>query len=144
MAKAKIVLDTSVLVAGFRSRRGAAFRLLSLVGTRRFDIALSVPGVLEYEEALRRIPWLTESDIQDILDYLCSIAIHQEIFFLWRPYLRDPKDDMVLELAVAAGCTAIITYNQRDFAGAEDFGLRVLTPAAFLDELARRERGGIR
>lgn len=114
--------------------------LLSLVGTGRFDIALSVPLVLEYEEVLRRqSPWLNESDVKDLLDYWCAVAIQQEIFFLWRPYLRDPKDDMVLELAVAASCTAIITYNQRDFGGAESFGLRVLTPARFLDEIGGTE-----
>ncbi|MFQ5794465.1 MAG: putative toxin-antitoxin system toxin component, PIN family [Candidatus Bipolaricaulia bacterium] len=138
MAETKVVLDTSVLVAGLRSRRGAAFALLSLVGTGRFDIALSVPLVLEYEDALLRQveeSWLKESDVGDLLDYLCSVAIRQEIFFLWRPYLRDPEDDMVLELAVAAGCEAIITYNRRDFANAESFGLRVLTPAEFLDEI---------
>ena len=133
MAKAKIVLDTSVLIAGSRSRRGAAFVLLSSVGTGRFDIALSVPLVLEYEAVLRR--QVKESDIKDLLDYLCAVAIRQEVFYLWRPYLRDPKDDMVLELAVASNCEAIITYNQRDFAGVEGFGLRVLTPAEFLNEI---------
>jgi predicted nucleic acid-binding protein len=56
----------------------------------------------------------------------------QEIFFLWRPYLRDPNDDLILELAVAAGCDAVVTHNTRDFVGAERFGIDVLTPAAFL------------
>lgn len=78
---------------------------------------------------------LDESDIAAILDYMCSVADHQEIFFLWRPILRDPGDDMLLEVAVAADCQAIVTHNVRDFAGAEKFGLRVLTPSAFLQEI---------
>jgi predicted nucleic acid-binding protein len=136
-----VVLDTSILVAAFRSRRGAAFRLLSRVGTGGFDIAVSVPLVLEYEDApLRQIAdtSLSESDVHDVLDYLCSVAKRQEIFFLWRPLLQDPKDDLVAEVAVAAGCDAIVTYNRRDFAGIEQFGIRVRTPAELL-----RETGGL-
>jgi len=136
-----VVLDTSVLVAAFRSRRGAAFRLLSRVGTGDFGIAVSVPLVLEYEDALLRQladTSLRESDVHDVLDYLCSVAKRQDIFFLWRPLLRDPNDDLVAEVAVAAGCDAIVTYNRRDFAGIEQFGIRVLTPAELL-----REAGGL-
>jgi putative PIN family toxin of toxin-antitoxin system len=136
-----VVLDTSVLVAAFRSRRGAAFRLLSRVATGDFDIAVSVPLVLEYEDVLLRQladTSLSESDVHDMLDYLCKMARRQEIFFLWRPLLRDPKDDLVAEVAVAAGCDAIVTYNRRDFAGIERFGIRVLTPAELL-----RETGGL-
>ena len=69
----------------------------------------------------------------DILDYLCAMATKQEIFFLWRPSLRDPKDEMVLETAVAGGCSAIVTYNKRDFQGAEQFGLAISTPKEFLE-----------
>jgi predicted nucleic acid-binding protein len=52
--------------------------------------------------------------------------------------LKDPGDDLVLEVAVAGGCQAVVTYNRRDFAGAEQFGIRVLTPAQFLAELETR------
>ena len=62
-------------------------------------------------------------------------AWRQEVFFLWRPFLPDPKDDMVLELAVAAGCDAIVSYNKRDLAGAERFGVRLCTPKEFLTEI---------
>ncbi len=136
------MLDTNILVAGLRSRRGAAFKLLSLIGTKRFELAVSVPLVLEYEGVLlqqAKESWLQPTDIQAILDYLCAVSKHQEVFFLWRPFLRDVKDDMVLELAVAAGCQAIVTSNQREFAGVERLGIRLLTPAAFLHEL-----GGLR
>jgi predicted nucleic acid-binding protein len=72
------------------------------------------------------------ADIEAVLNYLRSIGEHHEIFYLWRPMLRDPKDDLVLELAVAAGAESIITYNQRDFAEAETFGVRVETAKEFL------------
>ena len=133
-----IVLDTNVIVAAVRSRKGAAFQLLSLVGSARFHIAVSVPLVLEYEDALLRQlaeTSLSKADIHAVLDYLCSVGKHQDIFFLWRPMLRDPKDDMVAEVAVAAGCDSIVTYNRRDFVGVEKFGMRVLTPAEFLREI---------
>ncbi|GIX46104.1 MAG: PIN domain-containing protein [Candidatus Tectimicrobiota bacterium] len=132
----QIVIDTNVLVAGLRSRRGHAFRLLQLVSTGRFTIHLSVPLVMEYESVLRRerpalsVPW---SVIEAVLDYHCAVAHRHAIFFLWRPFLRDPKDDMVLELAVHAACDYIVTYNKRDFAGAEAaFNLKIVTPGEFL------------
>lgn len=100
-----------------------------------FDIHISVPLVLEYESILlREISKLTvnETEIRDLIDYYCSVAIHHQIFFLWRPYLPDPKDDMVLELAVTAQCDSIVTYNTRDFRGIDKFGLTTINPADFL------------
>jgi putative PIN family toxin of toxin-antitoxin system len=131
----RIIVDTSVLVAGLRSRRGAAFRLLTEVGKTSFEIALSVPLVLEYEDVLLRHAekmGLAADDIDALLDYFCRVAHLQRIFFLWRPLLPDPKDDLVLEVAVAAECEAIVTYNVRHFAGAERFGIQVLEPGPFL------------
>lgn len=131
-------MDTNVVVAGLRSRRGASFRLLSEVGTGRFDIALSVPLVLEYEEALRRhrkSTGLSAQDIDVILDYFCSVGNLQEIFYLWRPFLQDRKDDLVLEVAVAGNCYAIVTYNRKDFQGVEQFGISLMEPGTFLQKL---------
>jgi 2-deoxy-D-gluconate 3-dehydrogenase len=71
-------------------------------------------------------------DVRDLLDAICSIAHQQAIFFLWRPLLPDPKDDMIAELAVAAECAAVVTHNVRDFAGADRFGVNVLQPGWFL------------
>jgi predicted nucleic acid-binding protein len=109
-----------------------------LLGSGRFEIHLTVPLALEYEEVARRligeIP-LTEAEIDDIIDYICHIAVPREIDYLWRPLLRDPKDDMVLELAVAGACDFIVTFNGRDFRGAEAFGIRVVTPKEFLEEI---------
>ena len=138
MPISQIVIDTNVLVAAQRSKRGASAKLISLVGTNRFDMHISVPLVLEYEEVLLRQRAelnLTQEDVADLIDAFCALATHQNIYFLWRPYLRDRKDELVLELAVAAQCDYIITYNQKDFGGADKFGIRVIGPRAFLQEI---------
>ncbi len=138
MRRPTVVLDTNILVAGLRSRRGASHRLLQLLGTERFEIAISVPHVLEYEDTLMRqvdVIGLEASDITTVVDYVCSIGQRQEIYFLWRPVLRDPKDELVLELAVAASCDGIVTFNKRDFAGASQFGLWLMTPREFLTQI---------
>lgn len=138
MSVPQIVIDTNVIVAGLRSRNGSAFRLLTLVGSQQFGIHLSVPLVLEYEEVLlRELPNLLvdAADIQTLIDFHCSVATHHQIFFLWRPYLPDPKDDMVLEVAVKAACDSVVTYNVRDFVGIERFGVRAITPAQFLESI---------
>lgn len=134
MNRPLVVLDTNVVVSAFRSRRGASFRVLAEVDSGSFDIALSVPLVLEYESALlaQRLGAISESDVQTTLDYLCRVGDQHDVFFLWRPALRDPKDDMVLELAVAAGCAAIVTFKNRDFRGAGRFGVDSWTPGELL------------
>ena len=134
----RIVIDTSVLVAALRSRRGAAFRLLSLVGSNAFDHCLSTPLLFEYEAVMKRpggVIRMTPEQTEPILDYLCATAHRQRIHFLWRPFLRDPADDMVLELAVAGSCDAIVTYNLRDFEGIGRFGIRAMTPQQVLARL---------
>jgi len=131
----RVVLDTNILVAATRSRRGASFHLLSLLGRGDFEIALSVLLVLEYEDVLVRhlgSSELTGDDIGVLSDYLCKVGKRQEVFFLWRPKLRDRGDDMVLEVAVAAACEGIVTFNRRDFAGAEEFGLNLYAPGQFV------------
>jgi putative PIN family toxin of toxin-antitoxin system len=131
----QVVIDTNVILPGLRSRRGSAFQLLALIGTEQFELHLSVPLVLEYTEVLlRELPnlYLSREEVDDLVNFYCAVGVHHEIFFLWRPFLRDPKDEMILELAVKAGCENIITYNTRDFAGVEQFGLTVLKPSEFL------------
>ena len=130
-----MVLDTNVLVAGLRSRRGASFRLLELVGADAVRPVLSVPLVLEYEAVLKRqakVLGLTPRAIDGLLDDLCLLSEHHVVYYLWRPTLRDPSDEMVLELAVAAGCPHIVTHNVRDFAGSERFGVEPYTPQQWL------------
>ena len=131
----RIVIDTNVFVSALRSRHGASFRLLMLLGGKQFKACVSVPLVLEYEDAGKRLGrefGLTHHDIEDIIDYICNVADRREIHFLWRPILKDPKDDLVLELAVEASAKFIITYNKRDFVGVEKFGVQILTPKEFL------------
>jgi putative PIN family toxin of toxin-antitoxin system len=136
MSPVQVVIDTNVLVAALRSRRGASFKLLSLLESGQFQIHLSVPLVMEYEEILvrnRTALGLLGSDVSDLLDYLCLIAELHEVHFLWRPLLRDPKDEMILELAVKAGCDYIVTYNESDFSGIEQFGIRTVTSRELLE-----------
>ena len=129
------MIDTNVLIAALRSDRGASFLLLSLIGLKKFDIHISVPLILEYEEAARKIKWKDKpkwNHILDIIDYICLVGKHNKIHFLWRPRGYDLRDEMVLEVAVAGNCNAIITYNKKDFAEAVSFGVELFTPKEFL------------
>lgn len=139
MNPSQIVIDTNVFVAALRSQHGASYKLLMLLESGKFEFNLSVPLVIEYEEAGKRLVGkkssLKASDVDDILDYVCSVANRRKVYYLWRPFLSDPKDDMVLELAISAGCEIIVTYNKDDFKGVEQFGIRVLTAQEFLREI---------
>jgi putative PIN family toxin of toxin-antitoxin system len=138
MTPLQIVVDTNVFVAALRSQYGASYKLFMLLDSDKFAIKLSVPLTIEYEEAgkhlVGKLP-LEAGDIDDILDYLCAVANQRKVYDLWRPFLSDPNDDMVLELAVSAGCEIIVTYNKTDFAGVEQFGIRGMTAQEFLQEI---------
>lgn len=130
------ILDTSVLVAALRSQRGASFQILRAIRAGDIRIAVSVALVLEYESVLLRpglITHFTEQELRRIVDGLCLLADHQQVFFAWRPFLSDPDDDLVLELAVAASATYIITHNTKDFHGSDSMGVSAITPATTLD-----------
>ena len=131
----RIVIDTNVIVSALRSASGYSFKLLSIIDDERISVALSVPLILEYEDVVKRDRSrikLTRLELDDVSDYFCRVAEHRRIFYLWRPYLKDPKDDMVLELAVEAECEFIVTFNKKDFEGIEEFGLKAVTPKEFL------------
>lgn len=132
----RIILDTSVLVAASRSRNGASYALLSMLPSRQFEIALTVALYTEWQSVLTRPehlpPGTNANDAMGFLRYLASIAHLQDVHFLWRPFLRDPDDDMVLECAVASGCQYIITHHVKDFKRATELNVRALTPAEFL------------
>ena len=139
----RIVLDTNVLIAALRSQKGTSYALIQHIHRPEIQIVVSVPLVLEYEKvAMAHLAQLgfSAEDIQAYIDYLCSIAHRQEIYYLWRPFLRDPADDMLLELAVAAQCDYIITFNKRDFAGSDQFGIFAITPKEFFTILAKGQR----
>jgi putative PIN family toxin of toxin-antitoxin system len=133
----RVVFDTNILVAAARSRQGASFALIHSIPTPAFQLCLSVSLYVEWQAVLTRKenlpPDRTEKDALGFLRYLASQSHLQEIHFLWRPFLPDPNDDMVLELAFAAGSRYIVTHNVRDFHGSEELGVRALTPRDFLN-----------
>jgi putative PIN family toxin of toxin-antitoxin system len=129
-----IVLDTNVVIAALRSRRGASFAILRQFG-QGWEPLISVPLILEYEavgkrEAQRlKIP---ESTVESIIRAFCFMGRETDIHFRIRPFLPDPKDEFLLELAVAGRADAIVTHNVRHFPGVERFGIQLLTPREFL------------
>jgi putative PIN family toxin of toxin-antitoxin system len=133
-----IVIDTSVFIAALRSQYCAAYQLLMMTGTGRFEVNLSVPLVLEYEEVAARqsdVLRLSAEDIEGIIDYLCFVGQRRKIHYLWRPVLCDPKDDMILEVAVAGRCEYLVNYSTHDFRGSDKFGIKIVTPQAFLQKI---------
>jgi len=128
-------------VAAAHSRDGASFALVSSIPSPRFQICLSVGLYTEWQDVLTRTehlpPGQTSEDALRFLRYLASQAQLQDIFFLWRPFLSDPDDDMVLELAFAAGCRYIVTHNTKDFRGSEQLGSAAITPRDFLAIVTR-------
>ena len=138
MKQHRAVIDTNVLYSGLYSATGASFKILRLIEKGRITPLLSTTLVFEYEEVLKRnqkILNLTDQAIEDVLNGLCALSECRRIHFLWRPQLPDPKDDHVLELAVAAEGADIVTHNVKDFAKASLFGVRIITPAKLLGEI---------
>lgn len=141
----KIVLDTNVIIAGLRSKSGASYQLLRLLSAGQLDFLLSIPLLLEYEAVLKRASnraatQLSDEDIETILDMICFAGKETSIFYLWRPKLTDPQDDMVLELAVNGQADAIVTFNINDFGNEPaKLGIKLLTPGAFLHYLQQQE-----
>lgn len=135
----RIVLDTSVLVAASRSRNGASFQIVSMLPSPKFEIALTIAVYTEWQAVLTRPDHLPPGATADMalgfVRYLASVAHLQDVHFLWRPFLRDPDDDMVLECAVASGCEFIVTHNVKDFRRVEELNVRAISPADFLNRL---------
>ena len=108
-----------------------------------FQVNLSTPLVLEYEEVAKRMKAklsLSAHEIEEVINYICLVGNQHRIFYLWRPFLKDPKDDLVLELAVAGTCDYIVTYNIKDFAGVkEQFGIQIVTPKEFLAQIGDKQ-----
>jgi len=130
-----VVLDTNVLVAGLRSSLGASNAILRRQALGEFRAAVSTSLCLEYDDVLNRpglLPSYNAAQITLFLDSFCAVADEAFIYYRWRPFLPDPKDDLVFECALASGATHIVTHNERDFRGAEAFGISIVTPAQFL------------
>lgn len=132
----RVVVDTNVLVAALRSNLGASFAFVSQLPSSKFQTVVTVPLYTEYQDVLTRPENMTGASSREailgFLRYFAQISHRQEVFFLWRPWLKDPKDDMVLEAAVASQSHFIITFNQKDFSNINRFGIQITTPKEFL------------
>ena len=129
----RIVVDANVLVTATRNRDWPSFALIQLVRTRSVLICCSPALFLEYEDVLRRpeqraVSGLRIKDVDAILNELAALLEPVLTHYQWRPQLRDPADEMVLEAAANARVDALVTYNLRDFLPAERFGISVLAP----------------
>lgn len=113
----KIVPDTHVVLAAAYSRRGASSRLLGMLADGAYEIALTLPLFPEYRDVLLRDSTMTlgvdRSVATELCEDLAAVAHGQTVYFLWRPWLRDPNDNLVLEAAVASGAKHIVTHNVR-------------------------------
>src|ERR1017187_7660712 len=122
----RVVIDTNVLVSALRSRRGASFRLISLLGDPRWQPIVSVALVFEYEEVGKREAGrlgLAEWVVESIIDTFCRLGAQHAIRFRLRPILRDPNDEFLVELAAASQADFLVTHNLRDFRGSEVYGI---------------------
>ena len=138
----KLVIDTNVVVAGVRSRTGASNPLLVAGFRGRFRWCCSVPLFYEYEDVLSRAEMLldagiTRDEIALFLTDIAAVVRPVDLHYLWRPQLRDPGDEMVLETAVNGRADALVTHNIKDFGAAPGrFGIDLLTPAEALRRLS--------
>ena len=138
----RFVLDTNIVVSGLRSPAGASAALLDRALSRAFTLLLSVALALEYEavakEPEQRIAsGLNEAEVATVLASLCSVAEPVYCWFLWRPQLRDPADEMVLETAINGVADGLVSFNRRHFGGvAKRFGIPVLSPQQALRRIS--------
>lgn len=134
----RAVLDTNVMVAALSSKRGASHALVRRAFEREFVLLASPPLWLEFESVLKRSEIVqrhrfTASEIDDFLDALAMVVEPVQLHYLWRPQLRDPQDEMVLETAINGRADALVTFNIADFEPAMAlFTPRLMTPARFL------------
>ena len=138
----RYVLDTNVVVAGLRSPSGASAALIDHALSGRFTLLLSVAPALEYEAvcrdpAQRIVSGLSDEEVSTIVSALCAVCEPVHARYLWRPQLRDPADEMVLEAAVNGRADALVTFNRRDFGDAPaQFGVALQSPQEALRRLA--------
>ena len=138
MKKDRIVIDTNVILSGLKSKNGSSYQLLRCIPEKKFTVVVSVPLVLEYELVLSKHKKqldLTCDEVNDFLDYICAVSMHVRIFYLWRPILKNPYDDHILELAVSSSSKYIVTFNLKDFKEAASFGSNAVEPDSFLKKM---------
>lgn len=136
----RIVLDTDVLVRALKSPESASAALLRAARAGRVTLLASLANALEYEDVLGRpaivagTPFTPEEGARfaRAVAALCEpVIIHRT----WRPQLRDPGDEHILEAALNGRADAIVSFNQRDFAPAAELGLRLALPRDILAAL---------
>ena len=135
-----IVVDTNVLVAGLASSKGYSFRLLEKMLVGELDYLMSLKLFSEYHEVLTRhenmklFP-LSLSEIETVLAMVAQNATYQEVYYRWRPNLKDENDNFIVELAIAGHAEGVVTFNKKDFLLTElKLDLFVKTPREFLKE----------
>lgn len=131
----KIVIDTNVFISSLKFRNGASFKLLYKTSRKKYQQNISSTLIFEYESVAKRSDMnlqLSHKQIDTIIDMLCNWSNHCQVYFLWRPFLKDAKDDFVLELAIESNSQYIITYNIKDFKGVDKFNIKAITPKEFL------------
>jgi putative PIN family toxin of toxin-antitoxin system len=138
----KIVMDTDTVVAALRSPSGVSAELVRRARRGEIQMAASVSLFMEYEAVCTRpehalAAGLNRRQVGIFLDALAHIVYPAEIHFLWRPQLRDPADELVLEAAVNARADALLSFNLKHFAqAASRFNLKLSQPGPFLRSLA--------
>ena len=139
----RCVLDTDVIVASLRSKTGASREILRRIGLRKMTALVSVALLVEYKAVLKRPEHLqaanlTAAQVDVLLDTPASIFVPVTPHFLWRPQLKDPNDEMILEAAVNGQAEVIVTFNTRHFGNAASrFGIEVLKPGEFLRSVTK-------
>ena len=126
-----------MIISALRSQRGASFAVLRRIG-ESWTPLISVPLILEYEGVGRREAerlGIPVSTVDAIVTAFCFYARDTDVHFRVRPFLPDPADEFLLELAVAGLANAIVTHNVRHFTGVDQFGIQVLTPGEFLRKI---------
>lgn len=134
----KIVLDTDVIIAGMRSPSGASAEIIRRARRGELTLMASVSLFMEYEAKCTlpihyQAAGLSAQEAEIFINTLASIISPVKTHYLWRPQLRDPADEMVLEAAVNGGAKALISFNQKHFGlTPQRFGIQLLLPSEFL------------
>lgn len=136
----RLVLDTCVIVSAFRSKSGASNRLLELFDEDRYRLVATPTLFKEYETVLSRpeqiaVHHLSPQQLDEALKDMASRLLPVKIRYQWRPQLRDPDDELVLEAAINGLADALVTHNIRDFLpAANNFGIEVITPGRIIKQ----------
>ena len=136
-------MDTDAVVAAMRSPAGASAAMIRAMRQRQATLLLSVPLAIEYESVCRRsehreASGLSVQQVEIFLDAIIAMGEPVRTHFLWRPQLRDPNDEMVLEAAVNGRANVLVTFNVRDYGtAAAEFGVEVLLPREAIGRIKR-------